>query len=293
MSEDDFQVVKPRRQRINKNHKKYDNLVNRLEVIGCDLHDIVRETAQSLRKHLARVYEQGIHLNKGLDKINLSEIVIYGIGDYSSCYISRRQLAFILRLLKEIEHCGKVLVFDPVLSDEDYNFLQENYSIEKITNNEECKRTATSKTLFFMPHLDKSLYNNLLWSNWMKNHDRSNLSNVIILGNSVTHMRDKLADRIFKSEYRYLHFVCENDMIVESLLDFIDSFDDAFNDLSLMTFKTVCYGQDEDKSASCSPFQMMQSAYSRQDPVYSTQEEVVLSDKRPDDPEDGRGNNEL
>src|SRR5262245_56573370 len=44
---------------------------------------------------------------------------------------------------------------------------------------QEGKRKATQRTLFYMPHAGKRLYSNLLWANWGEN-----LSNLIILGNS-------------------------------------------------------------------------------------------------------------
>jgi len=51
---------------------------------------------------------------------------------------------------------------------------------EVITENEECKRCAVRRTVFFMPHCDLGLYNNLLSTNW----GPAELQNVVVVGNS-------------------------------------------------------------------------------------------------------------
>ena len=51
---------------------------------------------------------------------------------------------------------------------------------EVITENEECKRRAVRRTVFFMPHCDLGLYNNLLSTNW----GPAELQNVVVVGNS-------------------------------------------------------------------------------------------------------------
>ena len=51
---------------------------------------------------------------------------------------------------------------------------------EVITENEECKRRTVRRTVFFMPHCDLGLYNNLLSTNW----GPAELQNVVVVGNS-------------------------------------------------------------------------------------------------------------
>lgn len=266
MSNDDFKVVTSRRRKKN-NDNSVKNLLNRLEVIGSDLDDVVCQTLSVLKKHCCYDDDNGLS--------RFFQIIIYGIGPFTLCHVSRSQLAFIIRLISVLKDDGThVLVYDPVLSNTDYEILKTNFGFERIPQNEECRRRVTScpeKSLFFMPHLDKSLYNNLLWSNWS-----INMSNVVILGNSFHGMKDRISDRIFRAEYPYIDFVLKENILKETVLPFFDSFDDAFNDLSVMSFKSI------DKSLS----QAMQSLYSDEAPSYTSQEEVVLLDSRPDDPEE-------
>ena len=45
----------------------------------------------------------------------------------------------------------------------------------------------TGRTLFYMPHCGKALYNNLLWANWTPEL----LTNLLIIGNSFQHVCDR------------------------------------------------------------------------------------------------------
>jgi len=59
---------------------------------------------------------------------------------------------------------------------------------------QEAKRHALYKTLFFMPHCGKALYNNLLWANWSL--DR--LPKVVLIGNSFANYSLRFALTIFQ-----------------------------------------------------------------------------------------------
>ena len=53
-------------------------------------------------------------------------------------------------------------------------------------NLQEGKRKVSEKTLFYMLHCGKPLYNNLLWANWSEQ-----ISNVVILGNSFVSYEER------------------------------------------------------------------------------------------------------
>ena len=159
-----------------------------------------------------------------------NEIVVYGIGPFMSCEAGRLQLALIHHIRNQMDLLIKTFVFDPVLNDEDYEILDKHLNMLRILQNESCKRMATSLTLFFMPHCDKSLYNNLLSVNW-----NNNLRNLVVLGNSFQKMVDSEPSRLIKSEYPLLFESVESSMVREVRLTPASSHD-ALNDLSLHTF---------------------------------------------------------
>jgi len=52
---------------------------------------------------------------------------------------------------------------------------------------QEGKKRSEERTLFYMLHCGKALYNNLVWANWNPVH----LNNTIIIGNSFTGMSER------------------------------------------------------------------------------------------------------
>lgn len=262
---------------------------------------------------------------------NIHSIVIYGIGSISKSTISRYQLAFII-LIKEWlmdshEHC---YIFDPIMSEDEIDFLRRRYKFEWIQENEQCRRQVHStdelrstdeilstdedgnspvisdtindvinddssaisdainsvinddssliasqeelkttesnvdpckevfcddmetkisslgtvlrnknidtkkKTLFYMPHLDKSLYNNLLWKNW----NLEAMNHLILIGNSFREIIERTPSRILSKEYVYIYNSIQLGIINETSFNNNFSFTDVFNDISLMTFCT-------------------------------------------------------
>lgn len=167
----------------------------------------------------------------------IQQIVIFGIGSFMTCHMSRTQLALICALRQRIGPQIQTLAFDPVLLPEDYRLLQEELAIDPILQNESCKRcirNCPGKVLFFMPHLDKEFYSNLLQANWQKGV----LDRVIVLGNSFTSISDSQPTRILLTECPYVVHCMKLSLLQEHALDFIEDFDDSLNDLSLHTFRT-------------------------------------------------------
>lgn len=109
------------------------------------------------------------------------QIVAYGIGSIESYEIPRLQLALALRLKEELgaKVAGPIEVFDPVLSAVECAVLV-SLGCTVIANDECGRREAADPTLFYMPHCEAVLYDNLLSSNWKP----AMLRRMIVLGNS-------------------------------------------------------------------------------------------------------------
>ncbi|XP_061906821.1 SRR1-like protein [Entelurus aequoreus] len=166
------------------------------------------------------------------DKISPLQCVCYGLGTFSSCVSARYQLAMMLLLLD----AGKILlkdcfVFDPAFSPGEKDVLRA-LGLTVLTENEEGKRLATRPTLFYLMHCGKALYNNLLWKNW----SAQCLPLLMIIGNSFSSMRERMLEREFQRDYRYISqavTVCEDRPLTcpSRLLD-------VFGDTALITFKS-------------------------------------------------------
>lgn len=169
---------------------------------------------------------------QGCDSIN--QIVVYGIGSFTTCSMARDQLSLIHALRQRIGPHIPALVFDPVLQPQDYQLLQQHLQMEAIEENEACGRSidkSTGMVLFFMPHLDKQLYDNLLRANWKK----GTLDRILILGNSFANMADSQPARILVSECPHVFQSLQLQIVREEALHFTE---DSLNDLSLHAF--VC-----------------------------------------------------
>ncbi|CAK4087066.1 unnamed protein product [Aphanomyces euteiches] len=106
---------------------------------------------------------------------------------------------------------------------------------EVLGTNEQGQRKAELRTLFFMPHCGKKLYQNVLLSNW-----GVQLEQILILGNSFAAYDDRVvaaADRrasIFSALVPYLREISVG-KISKSWDEYVQ-YDAAFNDLSLHVF---------------------------------------------------------
>ena len=161
---------------------------------------------------------------------DIKELVCYGIGNFSSCVIARYQLALFL-LLKELfklesECCW---LYDPILTA-DEKAMAQGSNLTLIETNEEGKRGVHTRTLFFMPHCGKALYNNLLWKNWSKDQ----LKNIIIIGNSFSNIHDNLPRRVLSEQYPFILDILPYTQ--EVAMKNIFRFDDIFNDMALHVF---------------------------------------------------------
>ncbi|KAJ2601321.1 hypothetical protein GGF39_001308 [Coemansia sp. RSA 1721] len=135
------------------------------------------------------------------------EIVCYGIGSPSS-KVSQWQLALILELNSGFKL--QIWAFDPVTTDRDLAVL-EKLNISVIPENEEAKRTAVRRTLFFMPHCEQFLYENVVAANWSK----ETLSRTMLIGNRVSGYKDAQGEQIFAEKSPHLNLVVDSLTVVE------------------------------------------------------------------------------
>ena len=121
------------------------------------------------------VVVQGSHM----DKESKVQIVVYGVGSIAESEISRCQFALVLLLKQMFSWVGCVEVYDPVLSPSECRVM-EAMGCLTIAINEEGRRTISMPTIFYMPHCEDWLYNNVLEANWMP----QKLNQLVVLGNS-------------------------------------------------------------------------------------------------------------
>ncbi|XP_076346926.1 SRR1-like protein [Tachypleus tridentatus] len=155
-------------------------------------------------------------------------IVCYGLGNFSCCVSSQYQLALLLGL-KASFNVDNVLVYDPVFSSSEIQLLKKT-GCEVIIKNEEGKRSVKTKTLFYMPHCGKPLYNSVLWANWSPDQ----LPLVVILGNSFNTMMCNTPVKWLKDSVPYIVKVLpfKQETIIKN--DFRIS--DIFNDIAVHSF---------------------------------------------------------
>ncbi|KAM3940191.1 SRR1-like protein [Leptodactylus fuscus] len=158
------------------------------------------------------------------------DCVCYGLGNFTSCVISRHQMAFLLLFLahfKILRH--QCYVFDPIFSPLEIAVLQE-LGLTVVAKNEEGKHAVCKATVFYMPHCGKALYNNLLWRNWSCDA----LSQMIIIGNSFKGMEERLVSRILQRDYIYIYKSLQ--VVEETSFPESDRYSDVFNDTSIHRF---------------------------------------------------------
>lgn len=113
------------------------------------------------------------------DSSSVVDLVCYGIGSIALSSKARTQLAVLL-LLRSVLNAPSVLLYDPVLADDECTLLQSEFRIDVLRENDEARRAATRATFFFMPHCPRALYHNVLCAN------ANALSRIAILGNSFS-----------------------------------------------------------------------------------------------------------
>jgi hypothetical protein len=214
----DFSTFAP----TSNNDKQFDLVLNSINQCKMELQDspFYKELISSVSKILST--------NSEKISIKFQDFVCYGIGKISECPTSRYQFALLVLLWQHLKPSGKCSIYDPVFGNLDQQIVQ-HFELELIPRNEEAKRNVSQKTLFFVPHGGKPLYNNILWANW-----GAGLENVVIFGNSFTSYQERIPSRQLEIEARYIAQIVPLTHEVGLRCLFHD--DDVFNDMSLHHF---------------------------------------------------------
>ncbi|XP_050376640.1 protein SENSITIVITY TO RED LIGHT REDUCED 1 [Argentina anserina] len=107
------------------------------------------------------------------------KMVMYGIGSIESYESPRLQLSLAILLKRRFNWIGDIEVFDPILSSTESRVL-EALGCSMLSINEQGRRVAQKPTIFFMPHCEAELYDNLLQTNW----GMKQLNCIVLFGNS-------------------------------------------------------------------------------------------------------------
>lgn len=106
-------------------------------------------------------------------------MVIYGIGSIENYDPPRMQLSLAILIKRNFEWIGEIEVFDPVISFTESKVLA-SLGCHVLSVNEQGRRQVLRPTIFFMPHCEAELYENLLEANWGVDQ----LMNISLFGNS-------------------------------------------------------------------------------------------------------------
>ncbi|TYZ59689.1 hypothetical protein PybrP1_002401 [[Pythium] brassicae (nom. inval.)] len=180
--------------------------------------------------------EGAAHCGDGESEVH---VVSYGLGSFCAASNAVYQLAFARALQEALAAKAAVRVmeiFDPVMNETDVE-IAAHFGFRTIERNECGKRAAVARTVFFMPHCGRTLYENVLASNW----SAATLPDVVIVGNSFEAYSDRL---ISASERRVNVLVGVLPFVSETLLrtslpkvhDEFTQYEAAFNDLSVHVF---------------------------------------------------------
>lgn len=166
-----------------------------------------------------------LHKSSPDDEV-IREILCLGLGSFSSCLTARYQLALLLAVKAHLNSVIKI--FDPIFNTSEVKCL-ETLGCNVLSVNKEGKYKIEDKTLVLLPHCPKQLINNFLWCNWGKE-----LSNCIIVGNSLSDIVDSNSDQFLKDNLSYIFYIYPE--VEEIKVENSFRFKDIFNNLSVHTF---------------------------------------------------------
>lgn len=196
----------------------------------------------------------------------LSQIICYGLGNFTTSADSLYQLTLLLSL-KDFCKTDRIYIFDPIFTENEKIFLKEELNLTLIEKNEKCIHPIDSSSdqmvMFFMPHCDKSLFNNILWSNW----DSKRLQNILIFGNSFERISETIGSkRTAKLFYRYLTEMTDSldGVLIEIKVENSFTPKQVFNDLSIHGFN----GHKIEE-------QLLQTIHRNEEPIYEEEGDVL------------------
>uniref|UniRef100_T1IID1 SRR1-like domain-containing protein n=1 Tax=Strigamia maritima TaxID=126957 RepID=T1IID1_STRMM len=207
---------------VNRTVKKVADF--RVEIMSSDFY---LNCVQTLNKSLKLITNEKKNGEKDIEN-EVESLVCYGLGNFSQCSIACYQLALYL-CLQELLKPTTAFVFDPVFLREECEILT-SLGVVVIEHNEEGKRrVGGTRTLFYLPHCGKALYNNLLWANW-----GSMLNCLVVLGNSFSRVFETASKGVLRDRWPYLLRAVAHtqEFAVQNNFRFLD----VFNDLSVHVF---------------------------------------------------------
>lgn len=166
-------------------------------------------------------------------------LVVYGLGslEQPGAVHIRYQLALACRLAELLQDHVKVRpqAYDPAFRALDLHVLPA-LGVDVTPINEEGRRVVNEPTLFFMPHCEAELMDNLVAAN----EAAGSLSNVVILGNSFRQYHERFSMRsgeVHVSRPETLLRLVTDGRVVEVPVPEIGfPVTSAFNDISLHMF---------------------------------------------------------
>lgn len=176
------------------------------------------------------------YIPKVLGSETTMQMVIYGIGSIESYEPPCLQLSIAMLMKRDFNWIGSIEVFDPILSVTESHVL-EALGCSVMSINEHGKREALKPTMFFMPHCEAELYNNLLRANWKPDL----LKNMVLFGNSFEEYEQHVS-LCKTSPVMYLvgHILAARSFTNEVKIETIsDDYYNAFHDSSWHFFSPV------------------------------------------------------
>lgn len=148
-------------------------------------------TAHRTRDDIRRILHEDAHFISFAQRIHSmscagigglpSKIRCLGIGSPSSSFPSKYQIALVLTLAgSESEGAYVVSAYDPIMCETEKKAL-EMLGIHQCQASEKGNYEVTEPTLFFMPHCDRHLYEEVMRQN------EGRWDNLVIIGNSFAH----------------------------------------------------------------------------------------------------------
>ncbi|XP_059651984.1 protein SENSITIVITY TO RED LIGHT REDUCED 1 [Cornus florida] len=193
----DWTIVLPRRGRQRRNFSKIKNLEQQQPWVPPDVMSDPDREAKLMKKmqsYMKRVesspfyctFINQIQTPQILDSIfrvmgsepNM-QMVIYGIGSIESYEPPRLQLCLAILMKRKFRWVGEIEVFDPIISVTESRVLKA-LGCSVLSVNEQGRRQALKPMLFYMPHCEAELYDNLLQANWRVDL----LNHIVLFGNS-------------------------------------------------------------------------------------------------------------
>ncbi|XXG78100.1 hypothetical protein AAC387_Pa08g2115 [Persea americana] len=162
---------------------------------------------------------------------NKMQMVIYGIGSIDSYEPPRLQLSLAILLSRRFDSMieGRIEVFDPIIAEVESRVMEAlGCTVLKI--DEQGRREAERPMLFFMPHCEVELYNNLLEANWRPER----LNRMVVFGNSFERYHSFVSEFKCSVVGKYSGYVLEARRFAEEVgIDTVcEDFFRAFHDTS-------------------------------------------------------------